>query len=155
MLMGPSRPLRPTGTRLRWPACATLALLAGCSNVTSSGVQTGGQGLAPYQGAVAVAATFVPPGAVEVGIAQATGVNTDITELLPQFAGQVAALGGNYGLVENISTQFEMVTLTQSYSYSCGTSQQPRTCYGTRTVTNEMATTQMLGRAFRVEGPAP
>ena len=150
-----SGPVRPACAQLPRLACASLAVLAGCSQVTSSGVQTGGQGLAPYQGAVAVAATFVPPGAVEVGIVQAVGQDTNIAELVPQFAGQVAALGGNYGLVETVGTQFELVTSTQSYTYSCGTSQQPRTCYGTRTVTNEMATTQMMGRAFRVEGSTP
>ncbi len=149
------RRLRPVLRRVPLLAGAALAALAGCSNVSSSGVQTGGQARAPYHGAVAVAATFVPAGAVEVGIAQATGVNTDITQLVPQFAGQVAALGGNYGLIESISTQFEMVTSTQSYTYSCGTAQHPQTCYGTRTVQNEMATTQMVGRAFRVEGLAP
>ena len=72
--------------------------------------------------------------------------------MVSQFAGQVAALGGNYGLVERIQTAYEMVTRTETYSYSCGTTQSPRTCYGTRLVTNEVATTQMVGRAFYVEG---
>ncbi|MBI5501217.1 MAG: hypothetical protein HY907_13305 [Deltaproteobacteria bacterium] len=134
-------------------ACAVItASSIGCSPVTSSGVRTGGAGLGAHQGPVGLSATNVPPGAVEVGIAQAVGIEANIGALVPQFAGQVAALGGNFGLVERVQTEFEMVTRTENYSYSCGTTQYPRTCYGTRTVTNEVATTQMVGRAFYVEG---
>jgi hypothetical protein len=103
---------------------------------------------------VALAATYVPQGAIEVGIGQAVARGADLPELAREFAGQVAALGGNFGLIDRIETRFEWVSSRQSYTYACGTSQQPRTCYGYRTVTNEVATTQMVGRAYHVPGLA-
>jgi hypothetical protein len=132
-----------------------LVAAGGCTNVQSSGVQTGPGGHAPHQGAVALGATQVPAGAVEVGLVQAIGHDVPMDQIAPEFAARVASLGGNFGLVEQIATSYEMVTTMQSYTYSCGTTQQPRTCTGTRPVTTEVSTTQMLGRAFRVEGLAP
>jgi len=146
--------MRPSGTphavplHPPSPAWFLLLALAGCSNVSSSGVQTGAGGAAPHQGPVAVAATYVPAGAVEVGIAQAAGVGSTVEELIPEFVNQVAALGGNFGLVEQVSTQFETRTVPQTYTYTCGNS----TCTGTNYVTQELATTQVVGRAFRAEG---
>jgi hypothetical protein len=146
----PTPPSRVTALPLPLLAPALLLLLPACSPVSSSGIQTAA-GVAPYTGPVAVAATTVPAGAVEVGIAQAAGVGATVDQLIPEFVNQVAALGGNFGLVEQVSTQYETRTVPQTYTYTCGNS----TCTGTNYVTQELATTQVVGRAFRVEGLIP
>ncbi len=69
---------------------------------------------------------------------------------MSEFAHQVRTVGGDYGKVDSIRTKFELQTTMQTYSYSCGTPKAPATCTGTRTVTAEVATTQVLGRAFRM-----
>ena len=123
--------------------------IAGCRNVRSSGVPTGG-GYRPNAGPVTIRASDVPPGAVQVGVAQAFGQAT-IDQLVPEFADRVAKLGGNFGKIDDIRTKFEMQSKSESYQYSCGTPQAPRQCTGTRTRTVEVATTTIIGRAFRVE----
>lgn len=129
-------------------------VLVGCRMTRGSGVRTGGDAPALHHGPVALAATAVPPGAVQVGIVQAATEWAELPDLALEFASQVAGVGGNFGLIDQVTVHFEMVTTSQTYTYNCGTSQQPRTCTGTHWVTNEVATTQMIGRAFHVPGPA-
>lgn len=128
-----------------------LATTAACTGIRSSSLRTGEAAYAPNEGPVRLTAVYVPPGAKEVGLVQVRGPRP-IPELADQFEREVAQLGGNWGVVETISTKFEFVTRTESYSYSCGDSKSPRTCSGTRVVSEEVGTTQLVGRAYRVGG---
>lgn len=123
--------------------------LGACTYVRSSGTPVG-QASAPHVGAVVVRASDVPPGAVQVGVAQAYG-NDTIERLVPAFAQRVGQLGGNFGKIDDIKTKFEVRTWTETYTYSCGTLKAPANCTGTRTKSAEVATTTVTGRAFRVK----
>ncbi len=122
-------------------------LLSACSPIRSSSVRTG-TAVAAYQGVVQVRALGVPD-APELGLVQVSGP-VGIDELMPEFSKRVAELGGNLGLLDSVKSAFEMVSQMESYSYSCGDSKTPRTCTGTRYVTREVMTVQLLGRAFRM-----
>ncbi|MFW6067650.1 MAG: hypothetical protein ACOC97_04870 [Myxococcota bacterium] len=129
---------------------ALLVLVAGCSNVRSSTVHTGANRHAPHQGAVTVQATQVPPQAEELAVVQTRGHNVELSDLVPDFAREVAKVGGNFGKVDKIRTKFEVTQQNRQETYQCGTQDAPQTC--TRTVTDqvEIATTTITGRAFRV-----
>jgi len=121
---------------------------AGCATVQGSAVAVDGTPETPSNGPVQLVMLGIPPGARAVGIIQARG-HVAIDELAPEFVAQAASLGADIAKVDTISTKFEMVSQTESYSYACGKS----TCSGSRTVEREVATTQMLGRAFRRRSP--
>jgi len=112
----------------------------GCSTVRGSAVATGPVA-APTGGPVQIVTLAPPAGAIEVGIIQARG-RAPIDELAPEFVAQAAHLGAEFAKVDTITTKFELVR----YWYSCGTNNSSR-CWRTR----EVATTQMVGRAFRRE----
>ncbi|MBL8716503.1 MAG: hypothetical protein JNL79_10940 [Myxococcales bacterium] len=101
-----------------------------------------------WEGPVAVRA-FPPPGLEPVAVVQASLQNTDIERLIGHFVGKTAELGGNIAVVDKIRARYDLVTRTETYSYQCGDTKNPRTCTGTRTVTTEVETLTMLGRAFR------
>ena len=117
----------------------------GCSTVTGSGVATGAPG-GPVA-AVWIRAVSLPGPGREVGLVEAKAHGELLHELVPEFARQVAALGGNCGLVDRVSSRFELETHVETYAYGCGKT----TCLGTRTVTREVETLTMLGRAFWVD----
>lgn len=100
--------------------------------------------------AVRVSVLQVPAGAGELGIVQAHTVGGSIEDAMPEFREQVASLGGDFGKVNEVSTSFEMTMRTRTESYNCGTSDKPRNC--TRTVMEqvELATTRILGKAYRL-----
>ncbi len=102
---------------------------------------------------VRVSVLAVPAGASELGIVQAHTIQGSIEDAMPEFREQVAQLGGDFGKVNDVSTGFEMQMRTSTESYSCGTSDKPRTC--TRTVTRqvEVATTRIIGKAYRLGAP--
>lgn len=102
---------------------------------------------------VRVSAVAVPEGASELGIVQAHTVQGSIEDAMPEFRKQVAQLGGDFGKINDVATTFEMQMRTRTESYNCGTSDKPRTC--TRTVTErvELATTRIIGKAFRLGVP--
>ena len=102
---------------------------------------------------VRVSAVGVPEGAAEVGIVQAHTIQGSIEDAMPEFREQVAQLGGDFGKINDIATSFEMQTRTRTESYNCGTSDKPRSC--TRTVTErvELATTRIIGKAYRLGSP--
>ncbi len=91
-----------------------------------------------------------PEGASELGIVQAHTVQGSIEDALPEFREQVAQLGGDFGKIDDVGTKFEIQTRTRTESYNCGTSDKPNTC--TRTVTEnvELATTRIMGKAYRL-----
>lgn len=120
----------------------------GCSTVSGSAIGTSGASLAPNSGPVQLLTLSTPPGAAEVGIIQARG-RAHVDELAPEFVAQAARLGAEIAKVDAVTTKFEMVHMTESYSYKCGQSN----CTGTRSVMREVATTQMVGRAFRRRSP--
>lgn len=125
--------------------------LLGCTGVHSSAVRTGTADYAPYQGAVRITAFYVPPKAEQVAVVQVAGPR-HVDELIDEFVQKTAEVGADLGVIDRVSTKFELVTRTESYSYSCGSGKTTQTCYGTRTVTEEVGTTQLLGRAFRTHG---
>jgi hypothetical protein len=76
-------------------------------------------------------------------------------EVLPEFRRSAAQAGGNYAKIDTIGVRFEETEETSTESYECGTQDQPRTCTKTRTDTVEVATLQVVGRAFRVARVRP
>ena len=133
---------------LRLLSCALV--LAGCQRTSSSAVATGGARYAEASAPARITVLREPDGA-EIGIVEAKG-NAPIDEIAEEFSERAAKLGANIAKVDSFRTKFELVTRTETYTYSCGTPQAPRTCSGTRVVTVEVATTSMVGRAFREEG---
>ncbi|HKO53990.1 MAG TPA: hypothetical protein VJV79_40055 [Polyangiaceae bacterium] len=99
---------------------------------------------------VRVSAVSVPEGASELGIVQAHTVQGSIEDAMPEFRAQVAQLGGDFGKINEVGTTFEMQTRTRSESYNCGTSDKPRTCSRTVTERVELATTRIIGKAYRL-----
>ena len=102
---------------------------------------------------VRVAATYVPDGAVQVGIVEThSTAAAGMPDLIQSFRAEVGRVGGDFGKVDSIRTRFEWQTRTQTQSYSCGTPQAPQTC--TRVVTQnvEVGITTLMGRAFRTAG---
>jgi hypothetical protein len=98
---------------------------------------------------------MVPSNARELGVVQAHSDQTDITRLMPEFVSRVASLGGNFGKIDDITTTYEMRTVTTTQSYSCGSVNAPRSCMRTVTSTVEVPTTRVLGRAFEVDQWGP
>ncbi len=84
----------------------------------------------------------------QVGIVEASG-HGGLKELLTEFAGQTARVGGSLGKVDSLRTKFHNETHTRTESYSCGTTAAPQTCSRTVTETVEVVTTTAVGRAFR------
>lgn len=121
-------------------------LLTACSGVKSSVVSTAAP-VAAYHGPVHVQATGAPSGR-ELGVVQVVGRRT-IEELMPEFKLRVGELGGNVGLVDSIKSRFEMQTVSQVQTYSCGTTTAPMSCTRTQIVNVEVMTVQLLGRAFQ------
>jgi hypothetical protein len=106
-------------------------------------------------GQVRISAVSVPEGATELGIVQAHTVQGSIEDAVPEFRKQVAELGGDFGKINNVSTKFEMQTRTRTESYNCGTSDKPQTCSRTVTENVELATTRIIGTAYRLGAPTP
>jgi hypothetical protein len=102
---------------------------------------------------VRVSAVSVPEGASELGIVQAHTVQGSIEDALPEFREQVAQLGGDFGKVDDVGTTFEMQTRTRNESYNCGTSDKPRNCSRRVTERVELATTRIIGKAYRLGAP--
>jgi hypothetical protein len=128
-----------------------LVAVAGCEPpVVSSAVPSSAAQLGAPVRPVMLSSLGVPPGARELGLVQAHSNQTDIRKIMPEFVARVASLGGNFGKVDDITTSYEMQTVTTTQSYSCGTPNAPNTC--TRVVTSqvEVPTTRVLGRAFEV-----
>jgi len=107
----------------------------------------------PHAGPVIVRATDIPPGAKQVAAVEANGTSAPLATIMSEFVQKVASVGGDYGKIDSIRTKFDMVTTTNTYSYSCGSPQAPATCTGTNTSTHEVATTTVVGRAFRQGEP--
>lgn len=126
---------------------------AGCATARATSVATGAA-YEPHSGPVTVQAVGIPEGAEELGIVQADGT-AELPQLVQKFADEVARLGGNYGKIDALKTRFEMATRQVSESYNCGTYKQPKTCYRTKLVTEEVGTTTVQGRAFRLPGGTP
>lgn len=123
----------------------------GCNQVRSSSVQTGPRRYGPNRGYVTIKATVVPPGAVEIGTVETYGNDKKLSDLVPKFAAEVAKMGGNFGKIDSIRTKFETHIESRMESYSCGTAQAPRTCTRNVSTPVEVATTTIMGRAFRTE----
>lgn len=135
---------------LLWIAC--IFAVAGCRTVQGSSVATG-QVQAPVRDDAPVRlSVLIAPASDQVGIVQSRGVGK-LEDLVEEFEAQVRKVGGNYGKIDSMRTKFEMVTTIQSYTYNCGSTKAPVTCTGSRPVTTEVATTQILGRAFHVDAP--
>ena len=126
--------------------------LAGCSSLSSSSIRTGTTE-SPYTGQVRLAGTWVPPGARELGVVQATGANVQVDEIIPEFARRVGELGGDFGKIDRLRTSFELRTIPVTTTYNCGTVQAPRTCTRTSMQTVEVAVTAIEGRAYTTRDP--
>jgi hypothetical protein len=140
--------------RLILPSCGMLLVNIGCSTVRSSSVRASAaadQSVVAFAGDVSLAATHVPEPAQSLGIVEAHGAASEFVTIVEQFKREVAALGGNWGKVDDIKTKMDLVTRNSSYSFPCGQT----TCSGMRTQTVEVATTTVTGRAFKAQGESP
>jgi hypothetical protein len=125
-----------------------LALAVGaCHAGRASAVLLQAEAPEAFKGVVVVSA-FAPDGAQEVALAQSVG-EAPFDDLVETLKRKVAAVGGDWAVIDAVRTKFEVVTYTESYTYSCGTTQSPRTCSGTRLAQREVATTTIDGRALR------
>jgi hypothetical protein len=135
------------------PALAALALALGaCHAGRASAVLRDAAAPEAYTGVVTVSA-FAPPGAQEVALAQSVG-EAPFEDLVETLCRKVAAVGGDWAVIDAVRTNFEVISYTESYTYSCGTTQSPRTCSGTRLAQREAATTTIDARALRTR-PRP
>lgn len=97
---------------------------------------------------VRVSGLAAPAGARQLGIVEAKGsAGISIVELIANARASAAAMGANLVCVDAVSTKYERVT--QTYTYTCGDSKHPQTCTGVRTV--EVATPSLIGHAYRLE----
>jgi hypothetical protein len=102
-----------------------------------------------HAGPIILRATDVPPGAKQVASVEANGTGATLSKIMNEFTQKVASVGGDFGKIDSIRTKFDMITTTQTYTYTCGSA----TCTGTNTSTHEVATTTVVGRAFRQGEP--
>jgi len=124
---------------------------AGCEPpVVSSAVPTSAARLGLPARPVYLSSLAVPPQARELGVVQAHSDQTDIRRIVPEFVARVAALGGNFGKIDDITTTYEIKTVTSHQTYSCGSVNAPATCSRMVTSHIEVPTTRVLGRAFEV-----
>lgn len=139
--------------KLSWAsllACSVMTV--GCSVGHTSAVIVG-PSHPEWTGEVTISAIRTPLGATETGIVQVSGQG-NLEALMPGLIDKVRAIGGNWLVVDKVTAKPEMVTTTQTTTYSCGTAKAPATCTGTQTVTHELLTTSIVGRAFLTEGGA-
>ena len=130
-------------------ALATVITVAGCRSVEHGVWRTPGATYPPYLGAVHVSRTREPSG-VPLGVVQAYGKDSQpIGELMDELTRSAAALGADFVKIDRMATRFDPVDVDQTVSYQCGSDKEPVTCTYTQTIRYEVATTQVLGRAFR------
>ena len=136
--------------KTRWTLAAVLALTA-CRTVRYhyGSHRTGAGVYPPYEGPVTVSRT-AEPGGVALAVVQVYARNAPgIDALLAELTQEASRLGADYVKVDRLSTRFETVDVEETESYECGTPEVPQTCTRTRTHSEEVATTQVVGRAFR------
>jgi hypothetical protein len=161
---------------MRISGASSLLLATACAAVhVHSSAHATGRALPPSSGAVLVTATSSPPGAEELGIVEVHGrlAVATLEQLVGEFRGRVALLGGDRGRIDALSTRYQWVT--EEYTYDCSTTEivfetrsvtrvgadgstttssetvpvtktVSKTCTGERQV--EVATTTLVGRAF-------
>jgi len=130
-------------------ALATAITVAGCSSIKHGVVRTASVTYPPHPGPVQVSRTREPPG-IPLGVVQVYGTASEpIDELMAELTRSAAELGADFVKVDRVSTRYDPVDEDQTVSYECGTDKEPMTCSQTQTTRREVATTQVLGRAFR------
>src|SRR5262245_52281348 len=137
--------------------CVLVAAVLGgaCQTTTTSLVRTG-PARAPAAPDHVQVSVREPEGAEPLGIIQAYRADAEsVEDLVPEFARAAARAGGNYAKIDALGVKFEETEETRTVSYECGTAEQPRTCKETRTDTVEVATLQVLGRAFHLARKEP
>jgi hypothetical protein len=129
---------------------AAAALSGACQATTTSFVRTGSHRPAAPIDHVRVS-VLEPEDAEPLGIIQVYRHDAaSIEELMPEFVEAAARAGGNYAKIDDLGVRFSETEETSTKSYECGTAELPRTCTETHTETVEVATLQVLGRAFHV-----
>ena len=124
-----------------------LLCASGCTSIRSTSMST--MPAQAYLGHVSVVSLGEPAG-VQVGIIQTTaGVGEELTEVMDAFAAEAGRAGGDIAKVDRMNVTYEWVTRMVTQTYSCGTSQAPRTCTRTVPQTMEVGTLSVTGRAFR------
>lgn len=143
-------------SKVRFLALLCVLFEACAPVVHGSAVPTGGALGGPRAnvdesfGGVRLSALAIPVDAEELGVVQARSSGGTIEELVPELVRQVETLGGNFGKIDDTSTTFELQTVATTQSYNCGTAAAPQQCTTVVYNTIEVATTQVVGRAFRV-----
>lgn len=90
----------------------------------------------------------LPIGATQVGVVVVRG-HGSVQDLEPQFRQRVAELGGNHGLVDHVTTRFDMQTSWVNEYYPCGY-RMSATCSRMVPRIDEYATLEISGRAFLI-----
>jgi hypothetical protein len=130
-------------------ALVTVITVAACSSVERGVLRTASVTYPPHSGPVQVSRTREPSG-VSLGVVQVYGKDSEpIDELMAKLTRTAAELGADLVKVDRVSTRYDAVNEDQTVSYECGTDKEPKTCTQTQTTRREVATTQVLGRAFR------
>jgi hypothetical protein len=102
----------------------------------------------PYHGPVQVSRTHEPEG-VPLAVVQAYGPGASLRTLMAKLTQCAAEVGADFVKVDRLVTRFDPVEESESADYECGTEKEPRTCTATSTTRKEVATHQVIGRAFR------
>ena len=135
---------------------AVIALVAalslfGCRSVQQGVFHTVPATHPPYHGPVQVSRTQEPDG-VPLAVVQAYGPGASLRDLMARLTRCAAELGADYVKVDRVATRFDPVEEWESVDHECGTEKEPKTCTDTRTTRKEIATNQVIGRAFRTSG---
>jgi hypothetical protein len=121
-----------------------------CQTTTTSFLRTG-PARAPADAQHVTVSLLEPEDAEPLGIIQAYRAEaTSVEDLIPEFMRAAARAGGNYAKIDDLGVKFEQTEDTSTVSYECGTADEPKTCTDTRTDRVEVATLQVVGRAFHV-----
>ena len=132
-------------------AAALAASAAGCSPAIRHSVVLTTAPHPPYRGAVAVGVTREPADGIPLALVQVySWRKSSIEDLVPEMQRVAAGLGADFVKIDRVRTHFEEHDESSTSSYECGTEKEPKTCTETRTDTVHEATTQLLGRAFRI-----
>jgi hypothetical protein len=123
--------------------------LAGCRSIQQSAFRTAELAYPPYHGPVQVSRTQEPTG-IPLAVVQAYGEGSpSIGTLMAELTHTAAQLGADFVKVDRVATRFDEAFEAETVSYECGTDKEPMTCTQTNTNVMEVATTQVVGRAFR------
>lgn len=91
--------------------------MTACAGTSSSVYRTSNAAAEPFRGTVRIYSTFVPQGAVQVGVVEVDSVET-LEAAVNEFERRVAELGGDVGVIDRYSTSHEPVQRMRQEQYT-------------------------------------